>query len=400
MVTYLPNEVEIVSTQKTVFQTLAGIPGLTYNDIQTARMLDSALTGPAANSPLSRQFYQATLGQLINDVEAADPGSLAVLSSIGASLDNTTFITVAQRLEDIATPMSPQAGGPAGPDAKGGKEVMPPPANRWGTFITGSGDFQHVEDTSASRGYNFADGGFTLGVDYRFTDHFVAGIFGSYANTGIDISNGRVNVNAGKGGLYATYFDGGFYVNSALEGGYSSYDNHRDGLGGTARSNTRRGRFQRPLRAGLQLDAARPYLWTHHPIPIHIPGHGRLYRVGLPRPSERPPPSIPNPSSAESGSKPPIIGRSERPLSGRNSAWNGSTSTATPPRASMPGWPAAPGTPSASPLQVLAGTTFTSAPASRWSSAICLTAYAYFDGQYFRTNYDSSTVTGGLRLSF
>jgi len=28
------------------------------------------------------------------------------------------------------------------------------------------------------------------------------------------------------------------------------------------------------------------------------------------------------------------------------------------------------------------------------------TAYAYYDGQFFRSNYDSSTVTGGFRLSF
>jgi outer membrane autotransporter protein len=29
-----------------------------------------------------------------------------------------------------------------------------------------------------------------------------------------------------------------------------------------------------------------------------------------------------------------------------------------------------------------------------------LTAYAYYDGQYFRTDYDSSTVTGGFRFEF
>ena len=71
----------------------------------------------------------------------------------------------------------------------------------------------------------------TFGVDYRFTDHFVAGLFTSYTNTGVDIANGgRITANAGKWGLYGTYFDGGFYVNSAAEGGYSTYDTHRDAL--------------------------------------------------------------------------------------------------------------------------------------------------------------------------
>jgi outer membrane autotransporter protein len=29
-----------------------------------------------------------------------------------------------------------------------------------------------------------------------------------------------------------------------------------------------------------------------------------------------------------------------------------------------------------------------------------LSAYVYYDGEVFRTNYDSSTVTGGFRVSF
>ena len=29
-----------------------------------------------------------------------------------------------------------------------------------------------------------------------------------------------------------------------------------------------------------------------------------------------------------------------------------------------------------------------------------ITAYAYYDGQFFRTNYDASTVTAGFRVSF
>ena len=29
-----------------------------------------------------------------------------------------------------------------------------------------------------------------------------------------------------------------------------------------------------------------------------------------------------------------------------------------------------------------------------------LTAYAYYDGQFFRANYDDSIVTGGFRVSF
>ena len=96
-----------------------------------------------------------------------------------------------------------------------------------------------MDDTPASRGFNLGSGGVTFGIDYRFTDHFVAGLFGGYTGTDLDIANGgRVNVNDGKWGVYATYFDGGFYVNSAAGGGYSNYDTHRNALNGTARGNT------------------------------------------------------------------------------------------------------------------------------------------------------------------
>ena len=251
-VTYGSNIVGLQTTQNSVVSVLSGFSGLTTNDIHTERLLDSAARNPRA-AGIFTVIDQASLSQLASEVQLIDPGSLAVLSNIGASISNTTLDGLEAQCAVILA-SSTGAPGPSGPDGKGGKEVMPPPANRWGTFATGSGDFQHVDDTSASRGYNFAAGGFTLGADYRFTDHFVAGIFGGYTNAGIDISNGRINVNAGKGGFYGTYFDGGFYVNSALEGGYSSYDNHRDGLGGTARRNTEGGDFGARLTPG--------YNWT------------------------------------------------------------------------------------------------------------------------------------------
>jgi len=41
---------------------------------------------------------------------------------------------------------------------------------------------------------------------------------------------GDVDVNTGRGGAYATYWNQGFYVNTGIYGGYNSYDTSRQTL--------------------------------------------------------------------------------------------------------------------------------------------------------------------------
>jgi outer membrane autotransporter protein len=125
-----------------------------------------------------------------------------------------------------------------------GKEVLAsaPVAERdkrWGFFITGSGEVVDVESTSLARGSSFNTGGVTVGADYRLTDHFVLGAAFSYANTSTDLSlDGRLRGDSGKGSLYGTYYNQGFYVNGIVGGGYGSIDTRRLTVGGFARGET------------------------------------------------------------------------------------------------------------------------------------------------------------------
>jgi outer membrane autotransporter protein len=125
-----------------------------------------------------------------------------------------------------------------------GKEVLPsvpvaPPDKRWGLFITGSGEFVDVESTSIARGSSFNTAGVTVGTDYRVTDHFVLGAAFGYDNTSVDLNlGGQLTGDSGKGSLYGTYYDQGFYVNGIVGGGYSSIDTRRLTLGGFARGET------------------------------------------------------------------------------------------------------------------------------------------------------------------
>jgi hypothetical protein len=88
----------------------------------------------------------------------------------------------------------------------------------------------NIDSDFNARGYRFTTGGFDLGFDYRFLDHFAIGLMGGYAHTWVDLRPGTITVNAGRGGLYATYFTGGFYINGGIYGGYDTYDSSRRAL--------------------------------------------------------------------------------------------------------------------------------------------------------------------------
>jgi len=243
-------------------------------------------------------------------------------------------------------------------------------------------------------------GGVTFGIDYRFTDHFVAGLFGGYTNTGIDIANGgRINVNTGKWGLYGTYFDGGFYVNSALEGGYSAYDTHRNALGGTARSNTDGGDFSALLAPG--------YNWTMGGLTFGPTTRFQYSYQGTD-------------GFTESGSLAPISVASQHTESivsavGMKASYDWKIGTTIIRPEVRLEWEheygdAATGIDARLASGGGSGFALTSPNIGRDDlhlGAGCsvvfssrLTAYVYYDGQFFRTNYDASIITGGFRVSF
>ena len=104
--------------------------------------------------------------------------------------------------------------GVAGPngqtdDGKESKEVknVVAPEQRWGAFLSGTGEWVNVSGTDNARGYNLTSGGFTLGIDYKVCPNFAIGLMAGYTGTSADLTDhGRVYVNGGKIGLYATFF--------------------------------------------------------------------------------------------------------------------------------------------------------------------------------------------------
>ena len=111
--------------------------------------------------------------------------------------------------------------------------------NRWGVWVTGFGDFVSVDGDATARGYDFTTGGVTMGVDYRVTDHFVIGVMGDYSHTWTDLEPaGHIDVDTGEGGLYATWYDRGIYVDAGLFAGHNTYETSRANVGGLATGST------------------------------------------------------------------------------------------------------------------------------------------------------------------
>ena len=119
-------------------------------------------------------------------------------------------------------------GGAHGPKAARGTRIAPADDERWGLWMTGSGEFTQVGSTTNAAGFSLDSGGVTAGIDYRFTDHFAAGISFGYMNTTANLSNGgKIDVDGGRVGAYATYFDRGLHVDAAVSGGPNSYATRR-----------------------------------------------------------------------------------------------------------------------------------------------------------------------------
>jgi outer membrane autotransporter protein len=118
--------------------------------------------------------------------------------------------------------------------------LQPAPGNRWGVWITGFGDFVNLDNEGSVQGYNFTNGGVTIGVDYRLTDNVVIGFMGGYAHSWTDLNpSGTTDVNTGWGGGYAGYFGQGLYIVGAIFGGADSFSTTRATfLGGSATGNS------------------------------------------------------------------------------------------------------------------------------------------------------------------
>jgi outer membrane autotransporter protein len=384
----------------------------TPNQVAGANLIDAVqLDARAAN--LISFLNTEPFANLPNDLQKISADGLTSFYEISFSNANIQKLTLEGRLDDIHNGSN---GFSSNMNVNGatvnlydradadGKSLVEPvlqhtPENRWGVWMTGFGDFVNVDGDGNARGYNFTTGGVSLGIDYRLTEQLAIGVMGDYAHTWTSLKPGHIDVDSGRGGIYATWFNHGIYLNGAIYGGHNNYDSGRSGLDGLANGSTEGAEWSTFIGGGYDFHVGQ---LTVGPI-----ASLQYTDVGID-------------SFSEKGSLAPLAIHSDSAESLRSDAgfrvfypWQIAKIVVEPSLkaaweheykySALPitaGFAGIPG-PSATffgPSEghdsavVSAGVSVQVTPA--------ITTYVNYDGQLGRGNYDSNAVTGGVRISF
>ena len=227
----------------------------TPNERAAANLLDRiALDSRGTN--LINFLFNEPVSNLPGDLERISPDSLSSFYEISFSNANIQKLNLESRLDDLHNGSNGWSSNMrtngatinledrVDADGKSSKGVVEPvlqhtPENRWGVWVTGFGDFVNVDNDGNGQGYDFTTGGFSLGIDYRITDQLAIGAMGEYSHTWTSLNpSGHIDVDSGRGGLYATWYHHGIYLNGAIYGGHNNYDSSRVGLEGLATGGT------------------------------------------------------------------------------------------------------------------------------------------------------------------
>jgi outer membrane autotransporter protein len=250
----------------------------TPNQMAVARQLDAVAFDPHETQLIS--FLQnQPLGNLAADFEKISPDSLSALYEISFSSANVQTANLENRFAEIrngSAGFSSSLNISNSPgtvvESKDGKGVIEPsqnvltpsPENKWGVWISGSGEFVNVASDGNGSGYDFTTGGVSLGLDYRLTKNLAVGLAAGYAHTWTSLTgDGSIDVNHGNAGVYATFFSGGFYLSGYVGGGYSSYETRRAALLGNANGSTDGGELNTFIGGGYEFHCGG---WSFGPL--------------------------------------------------------------------------------------------------------------------------------------
>jgi autotransporter-associated beta strand protein len=414
-VTSLANSVVLEGTQGS----FADTPGVatTPNNRAVAKALDSA-RGDPREAALFAFLNSQPLADLPHDLTLIAPTAVTSINATAVSVGKVQISNIGQRLANVrggsngfsssgfsinggAVSFSDGLPGVSGPEGKGGTPVFAPtPDNRWGVFLTGLGEFTDVSDTPNAAGYNVDTGGFTFGVDYRVTPNIAVGLTAGYAHTSVNpTGGGRIDVNGGKLGAYATIFGNGFYLDTAATGGPSGYNTHRAALQGSADGSTDGADFNALVAGG--------YDWKTGNLSIGPTASFQYSYTGLN-------------SFTETGSLAPLKfpdqnTESERTAFGAKASYEWKVGhIILIPQVSL-AWQHEFGATAYSIVSGFAtgaGNNFTVTGPEIGRDSLLIGAgatviwndrvstYLYYDGEVARTNYESHNVSGGVRITF
>ena len=185
-------------------------------------------------------------------------GSLLAYNNEGVAPNGVNYYPV-----DPDAPVAPNAGpgeseGPAGPGTisdSGDPHLAPTvaPAAPTSVFNGNTSGFNEfisgdliLADLNQNSGNNepkahYTAGNATAGISFRMSSNLAAGVLFDYNHTDArtDSLGSHIRVDSYSPGLFATFFEHGFYANGLFTFGYNNYSNNRNlSFGGTSASAT------------------------------------------------------------------------------------------------------------------------------------------------------------------
>jgi outer membrane autotransporter protein len=229
--------------------------GLTRNQMAVGAALDNAVLDQCVPQVISFVGNEP-LVNLPYEYDLIAPEELASIYEMGFTQANMQGVNLMQRMDDIragstgfCSSVAMEMPTPSYSKESNGKEVInknpapafvPTPENRWGIWVTGSGQFVNVgNDDDNATGYDLSNGNFTVGIDYRLLHNLAFGIYGGYdAGVANLVNDGRITTNGGNVGGFATWFWDKFYVDVSGGGTWNNYKTRRAALLGDAVGST------------------------------------------------------------------------------------------------------------------------------------------------------------------
>jgi outer membrane lipase/esterase len=100
---------------------------------------------------------------------------------------------------------------------------------RLGLFITGSFADGEKKDSVVEPGFDYTNTAVTAGMDYRFTDQWIAGLAVGYsaANADLNADSGDSDITGYAVSLYGTYYLEQLYLNGMVTTGWRDYESKR-----------------------------------------------------------------------------------------------------------------------------------------------------------------------------
>jgi outer membrane autotransporter protein len=211
----------LTSAQQDLLQRCSEIVVASGNN---AQQVPNALTQMLNNKALPQN-------QLANSVQQSQFGNLNTRlaelrqGAMGLSLHGLTFANDGQSL-----PLA-MLGDAFHKDPKQADDEVGKDFERWGFFATGMIERGGFSADSGRPGFDFRNASLTAGVDYRFSDAFVAGGALGYnsSSSNLDQNFGKIDVDSySLSGYFTWYHNNDFYVEGSVVLDWLNYDLNRN----------------------------------------------------------------------------------------------------------------------------------------------------------------------------